>query len=404
MRIIVSGAGLGGLVLAQALRDHAEVIVLDRDAAAGDTGGYRIALTPEAIVVLEQHLPSDALRRLRRVSDGADTFSQFTIANRRLRPIVIAPEPPGQDRMLCQRRALRQILTEGLGDRVRFSSTVVSARSRSDSAVVELSDGTQLEADLVVAADGGRSATLRSFAPETSVNTGLIGIAGSTPLRSETRLPRYLLRGPALGLDHRGTGMFLSLASHRVGEVPPELAAAIGPPSLVWGLIARGEALSRGGDVMSASPTSLAARAAVMVSAWHPWMSQMIDASDPQRTAAFAFRASNTTSPRFPWPQSRITAIGDAVHAMPPTAGRAGSTAIRSAGALAEALLETTDVDAAVSRYQARVDEWAVPAIRESLGPVRAIRALRNPAVQRIARPGLALAGAVGSLAAAVRA
>ncbi|WP_394194973.1 FAD-dependent oxidoreductase [Microbacterium foliorum] len=394
MRIVVSGAGLGGLVLAQALRDHAEVIVLDRDANPADTGGYRIALTPEAVAVIERHVAGRLVDRIRSVSDGPETFSQFTIADSRLRPIVVAPEPAGQDRMLCQRRALRQILSEDLGERLRFSSTVTSAEAHDGGASITLADGSRIAADLVVAADGARSATLRSITPDTSADTGLVGIAGSTPLTRHTRFPRYLLRGPALAVDRHGVGMFLSLTSRGLRDIPPELANAVGPPSLVWGLIARRDSI---GAVQMVSSTELVATASTLVDRWTPWMSGVIRDSDPDRTAAFSFRAADPKAPRFPWTPGRITAIGDAVHAMPPTGGRAGSTAIRSAGALAEALIAESDIDSAVACYQARVDEWAVPAIEESLGPVRAIRALGNPLAQLAAGPLLGVAGWIGA-------
>ncbi|WP_194762999.1 FAD-dependent monooxygenase [Microbacterium sp. UFMG61] len=126
-------------------------------------------------------------------------------------------------------------------------------------------------------------------------------------------------------------------------------------------------------------------------------MADVIRDTDPDRTAAVSFRAADPEAPRFPWRPCRITAIGDAVHAMPPTGGRAGSTAIRSAGALADALIAEPDIDSAVARYQARVDEWAVPAIEESLGPVRAIQALGNPVAQLAAGPLLSIAGWIGA-------
>ncbi|WP_322409888.1 NAD(P)/FAD-dependent oxidoreductase [Microbacterium invictum] len=402
MRVVIVGAGLGGLVLAHALRDHADVVVLDRDAEAADTGGYRIALTPEAVAVVEQHVPASVVERIREVSDGPETFAQFTIADAQLRPIVVAPEPEGQDRMLCQRRALRLILADDLGERIRFASTVVAARSRADGASVALSDGTEIDADLVVAADGARSSVVEAVTERpTSDDAGLIGIAGSSPMTAGATFPRYLAQGPALALDHRGVGMFLSLASRRTARLDaawaglsPELRSAVGPPALVWGLIARREMVA---DILGAPPGTLIARAHELAAAWHPWMTEQIETSDPARTAAFSFRAARPHPPRFPWSPSRVTAIGDAVHAMPPTGGRAGSTAIRSAGALAEALIRESRIDDAVRSYQSRVDEWAVPAIRESLGPVRVIRALRAPLVQAVARPALAVAGVVGA-------
>lgn len=279
-------------------------------------------------------------------------------------------------------------------DRVQFGATVTSAHACAEGASVTLSDGSVIDADLVVAADGARSATLSSLVPDTSHDIGLIGIAGSTPLATRT-FPRYLAQGPALAVDKTGLGMFLSLTSRGLRSVPEELADAVGPPSLVWGLISRRGDLP---DTRTADPTALSRIAASGVQGWHPWMRQVIEDGDPARTAAFRFRAADPQAPRFPWVPSRITAIGDAVHAMPPTGGRAGATAIRSAGALAEALTSELDIDRAVMRYQRRVDEWAVPAIEESLGPVRVIRALRSPAAQALAGPLLAGAGALGSV------
>ncbi|WP_413353870.1 FAD-dependent oxidoreductase [Microbacterium sp. 1P06AB] len=395
MRVLVSGAGLGGLVLAHALRDHAEVVVVERDASALDTGGYRIALTPEAVAVMRRHVPGSTLDRIRRVSDGPGTFSQFTVANARLRPLVVAPEPAGQERMLCQRRALRSILAEGLEGVVRFAAEVTGAEQTAGGAALTLADGSSVAGDLVVAADGADSPVVRALGATTSTDTGLVGIAGSTPLAPGGRYPSFLRRGPGLALDRRGLGMFLSLASVGMGEVPQDLREAVGPPSVVWGLIARRTSVpeTRGATAAELVETSLAA-----TQRWHPWLADTIAASDPDRTAAFGFRAASLTGRRFPWRAPRITAIGDAVHAMPPTGGRAGSTAIRSAGALADEVIRGSDLDEAVARYQAAVDDWAVPAIRESLGPVTAIRALAHPLAQAVAGPALSAAGAVGAL------
>lgn len=391
---MISGAGLGGLVLAQALRAHADVVVLERDRSPLDTGGYRIALTPQAVAVLDRHVPPELLARIRAVSDTAASFSQLTIADRRMRPIVVAPEPPGEDRMLCQRRALRVLLLDGLGDAVRFDAPVAAAHAHAAGATVELADGSLVHGDVVVAADGARSPVVRAQAGgPSSRDLRLTGIAGSTPLAGGG-VPAFLDRGPAIALDHRGTGLFLSLASRGVRDVPAELVDAVGPPSLVWGLIAPA---GRVPEALSASVGRLVRMAADATARWHPWVTGSVERSDLDRVAAFAFRSASTSGPRFPWPLSRVTALGDAVHAMPPTGGRAGSTAILDAGWLADCLIaDPGSPERAIAAYQARVDEWAIPAIEESLQPVRVLRALEHGAVSAIARPALAIAGAIG--------
>jgi 2-polyprenyl-6-methoxyphenol hydroxylase-like FAD-dependent oxidoreductase len=87
---------------------------------------------------------------------------------------------------------------------------------------------------------------------------------------------------------------------------------------------------------------------------------------------------------------------------MPPTGGQAAATAIRDAGCLAEQLLahrrDGLPLTEALGRYHRAFPEWARPALTESLGPVRVIRALRNPLLSAAARPGLALAGRWGRI------
>lgn len=57
MRVVIIGAGIGGLTLAQALRrTGVDVAVHDRDPAAEATGGYRLHLDERACAALQRHL------------------------------------------------------------------------------------------------------------------------------------------------------------------------------------------------------------------------------------------------------------------------------------------------------------------------------------------------------------
>ena len=87
MRVVINGGGIGGLTLAQALRDHADVTVIERDADAVATGGYRLALNSAATGVLTRHVAPEIMARIRAVSDDARRFAQFTIATDRMKPL-----------------------------------------------------------------------------------------------------------------------------------------------------------------------------------------------------------------------------------------------------------------------------------------------------------------------------
>jgi 2-polyprenyl-6-methoxyphenol hydroxylase-like FAD-dependent oxidoreductase len=299
MRVVISGAGIGGLTLAQALRDDVELTVLDRDPTATATGGYRLALNGAATAVLERHLASPLMAQIRAVSDGRERFAQFSVADSRLRPVVVAAEDGAEDRLLAQRRALRLLLTRGLEDRIAFGSTVTRVVEEDDHAVVHTDDGRRHWADLVV-------------------------------------------------------------------------------------------------------PTELVAVALTALRRWHDWLPPLIRAADPDRVAAFDLRAADPVADLTPWVPRRVTALGEAVHAMPPSGGQAAATAIRDAGCLAEQLLahrrDGLPLTEALDRYHRAFPEWARPALIESLGPVRVIRALRNPLLSAAARPGLALAGRWGGI------
>lgn len=124
MRVVVCGGGIGGLTLAHALRGIADVTVVDRDPSPAATGGYRLHLDAAACSVLEKAVPAETWTAIRSLSDEGESFSRFTVADNRLRTIMSEPQDPAEDRLLCQRVALRVLLAEGLGETARFGRTV----------------------------------------------------------------------------------------------------------------------------------------------------------------------------------------------------------------------------------------------------------------------------------------
>lgn len=398
MRVIVCGGGIGGLVLAQALRAVADVTVLERDRRPADTGGYRLHLDHHACAVLGRVLDPAVLAEIRAVSDPASSFTQFTVANRRLDPILIGRQDPGEDRILIQRQALRLLLTRGVEGRVRWGTAVAGVRQEGREPRVLLADGRRLAADLVVAADGSLSPTIASLlGTPTSTDLGLVGIAGSTPVSGNRSTPGFLRHGPALAFAGNGTTVFLTVTAAPPAPVAADVAATVPPPSVIWSVIMRRSDLSGG---MPQGGAALIRTAAERLAGWDPWLTATVRSADPSRTVAFPLRSANHRSDLTPWRPGNTTALGDAVHAMPPTGGLGAATAIRGADHLARAIASAgptgADVADAVAAYEAAMPTWAVPAIRQSLHPVRVIRLLGNPVLAAMATPLLAGAGAVG--------
>lgn len=396
MRVVVCGAGMGGLTLAHGLKRYADVLVLDRDQQASATGGYRLHLDAAACQILERVLPASTWSAIRAVSDGPSAFRAFTVADDRLCPVVVDPQPAGEDRLLCHRPVLRELLAEPLGDRVRFGAQVDHVVVGESDARVVLSTGETITADVVVGAEGPASPTVTALAgAPTATPTGLVGIAGSTSLDPSDQLPAHLLAGPGLAVSGSGTGLFLSTAGLNAppGDMPPEIRDLAPRASLVWGLIARRASLP---DMLPTSGEELVELAVEQLSGWEPRLRALVERAQPDTVALYTFRAADPRADLTPWRPGPVTALGDAVHCMPPTGGRAAATAIRDAGFLADALTSRpatlAGARAAIRDYEDAMPAWAVPAIRESLRPVTVINALANPALRAVAGPALHLA------------
>jgi 2-polyprenyl-6-methoxyphenol hydroxylase-like FAD-dependent oxidoreductase len=409
LRTVIIGAGMGGLVLAQALaRAGDDVSVHDRDAAAAATGGYRLHLDARACAALRRHLAPELFAAIRSSAADPRTFRQFAFTDHRMRVLAVDDRDPGEERLLIGRVPLRTLLCRGIEDRVRFGATFTGFEVRPDERVaVHFADGSSGLADLLVGADGAGSRVARALAGRpTSTPIGISGIAGRTPIHDGNRglVPALLRRGPALAFGPGGVGLFLTLHDPGPGPTaqPPETEA----PALIWGLLADDRRYPD--DLASVAGDELVATAQGVLDPWHPAVRELVRQSEAGTAGSFVFRAADPAGDLTPWPRGPVTVLGDAVHAMPPTGGRGAATAIRDADVLAGRLAQVRDgtlaLPLALRRFEAEMATYAPAAVAASLGPVRWIRALQGPAATIAARAGFPLASALaGGLRAARR-
>jgi 2-polyprenyl-6-methoxyphenol hydroxylase-like FAD-dependent oxidoreductase len=93
------------------------------------------------------------------------------------------------------------------------------------------------------------------------------------------------------------------------------------------------------------------------------------------------------------WQPSRVTVLGDAIHAMSPAGGSGANTALRDAAQLCRVLTTTADSDditTAIGQYEHQMRDYGYAAVAASAKTEAERGTLRNPLLswlfRRVAR------------------
>ncbi|MFI6217106.1 FAD-dependent oxidoreductase [Nocardia brasiliensis] len=361
--VIVIGAGLGGLCLAQGLRRAGiGVAVYERDAAvAVRAQGHRLHLDWRGRRALAESLPPQLFSLIGAIAGRPAPVVHGFDAQLSSTGVFTLDEPaPGQSagaevmpaHTVIDRRILRSILLSGLGDVVHFGRRCVGYVSEKGGVTARFADGGQARGTVLVAADGVGSAIRRVRLPQARVvDTRTRLIYGRVPLTPELRraLPPTMFGvfNSVVDPDRR----FVGIAPVQYRE-PPATAAARLAPGLRLGAVAdtlavlfgcHVDRLPLGGnDLRSAAGPQLRNLVLGGLSGWHPLVTRIVGSWIPSSVYPIVVRSS---VPAAPWPSSTVTLLGDAIHAMSPAAGAGANMALRDAAALATALAAATDRD-----------------------------------------------------------
>ena len=127
-----------------------------------------------------------------------------------------------------------------------------------------------------------------------------------------------------------------------------------------------------------------ALRARFVRHGWGERPLEVIARADSDSIAAFRFNAASSNAADLaPWPAGCVTALGDAVHATPPTAGMGAGAAVRDAESLVTCLGEVasgaTTLKVAVGRFEAEMRVRGSEVLTQSMRTVRWILATDTP-------------------------
>ncbi|HUR08608.1 MAG TPA: NAD(P)/FAD-dependent oxidoreductase [Nonomuraea sp.] len=335
-RISIIGAGPGGLTCARILQQHGiPVTVYDRDPDANsrDQGGS-----------LDLH-EEDGQLALREAGLLAEFFALARFEGQEMRQMdpagrVLAHHLPGEGETVkpeIDRGQLRDLLLCSLAERtVQWGRTLESVSGSADGPrTLTFTDGTAVEADLVIGADGAFSRVRTALSPATPRYTGVNFLEAwfDDMENAHPELSELIGKGSAHVADGE-RGLFAQrnggghMRVYIMRRVPVDWIAANG---------------LRPEDTQGIRANLLREYAA-----WSPEMLRMITDND----GAYVDRPILALPVPHTWEHSpSVTLLGDAAHLMPPL-GVGVNLAMLDAGELALALAHSSTIDDAVHSYE----------------------------------------------------
>jgi 2-polyprenyl-6-methoxyphenol hydroxylase-like FAD-dependent oxidoreductase len=348
-RILISGGGIGGLALAQALRRaRLDVVVYEQDPSPQVRNqGYRIHIDRDGNAALAACLPPEVLDLVRGTSGvNGDLVAAYT---HQLQQVMAQTSPSTGDEITCvDRYTFRQGLLSGMADAVRFGRTVAGFEVLASGRVrVDFAEGGSDEGDLLVGADGVGSAVRRQLLPHATVrDLGVRCLYGRMSLTEATDplVPPDFDRGFSWVADDTGYGAGFAPVRFRT---PPGNGAS---DYLMTVLTATPERLGVPDEkLFRMAPEEIWTLTVEATAGWHAGVRELFSHADPSTFFPITIRAGERVEA---WEPGPVTLLGDAIHPMPPTGGVGANTALRDAQTLAAELTGGASLVDAVAAYE----------------------------------------------------
>lgn len=383
--VLIAGGGIGGLCLAQGLR-KAGISCAVYEAAPGIVqAGYRLHMNATGGEALRRCLPPELFELYLQTSRRTPRRELFVVLDKQGRELLSRPHigPPNdgeRPHTAVNRRTLRQILAVGLEGVLEFGRPVSGFDADEDGVRLHLRDGSMVEGDVLIGADGIHSPIRQQLLPDVAVvDTGMRGMWSTAPLTPELAavLPEAVFDGFTMADVGDGTVFALGVFDPRrpVAEAAAELApgAAIDPVE-PYVMVTYGNSLGVASpvelpDVATAPREVLHDLMRAAVRGGHPGLVELVERVDTSTTGPNAVRY---LEPADSWPSGRVTLLGDAIHAMPPSFGAGANSALRDAAALVDALesvVAGAPLVLAIAEYEAAMRAEVFPILRASADP-----------------------------------
>jgi 2-polyprenyl-6-methoxyphenol hydroxylase-like FAD-dependent oxidoreductase len=390
-KVMIVGAGTGGLCLAQGLKSAGiPVEVFERERTPFDRqAGYRLSISPTGSRALKECLPESLFQML--LQSSARPSRGVSFLDERLQPLLTIRLPEADTGSVdCERPisriALRQVLLQGLDEIVRFNKKFVAFADAPDGRVTaRFDDGTTATGDLLIGADGAGSRVRTQLLPQAQrAETGIMAVSGKLGLNEQVHesTPPEIFRGPTLMLGPKGCFLFANAVEYgdTNASVPHAGVVSNHDPLLstdreeyvMWGFSARREKFGLSANRGAGEPEALKTAVLALMKNWHPALRWIV-----QNTTDINPFLVKSSVPIPAWKTRNVTLLGDALHHMTPFRGMGANVALRDAAALRRTLVRIVDGESllleSLAAYERQMIEYGFQAVRMSLNNMRQV-------------------------------
>jgi len=333
-KVLIAGAGLGGLAAASFLMQDGHEVEVYEQAPKLEEIGAGIQISANAMHAL-RHLGLEAAIRKVGVHPGAYVFRLHDTGEEIQRFALSAEHERlhGAPYTQLHRADFHAILADkarSLGpNAIRLGKRVTGFSEDASGVTLEFADGTTARGDLLIGADGLKSAVRRAIAGEVPANyTGDAAWRITVPVE---RLPQPFLEpvmsvfmgpgGHAVCYYVRGGALMNFVGLHETDDVLEESWTV----KLPW-------------ERLKADFTG-----------WHPAIQAIIDSADKDQCYRWSL---HNRLPIPNWSTARATLLGDSAHATLPYLAQGAVMAIEDGAVLMRALRQESDIAAALQLYQ----------------------------------------------------
>ncbi|KAI0889450.1 FAD/NAD(P)-binding domain-containing protein [Annulohypoxylon maeteangense] len=366
--VLIIGAGVAGLTLAQGLRLRSIPFRLfERHPQSHSSQGHRFRISRDSQAALNSVLSPQLQALLKRTAADQFLFKPRYVDAKKLDFAKLTPVDP--DTMAIDRTWIRMLTTLGLEQSVEYGKEFRSYEIVDGQVQVKFTDGSAVSGRLLVGADGIRSRVRKQLQP----NRKLLDLErsimwGRTLLTDDLKenIPQDMLSW-CMYLDQETNVQVVVEPMIWSKSVRQESDAKLPDfPDYVFWVVCT--ASSQYSELLPKTVEEKKLFLEKVTKTWHPALKLLLDSATHDLSACAPVLSSkpDIEISSVGQPSKLVTLVGDAAHAMSPMGGSGGATAILNAADLARIIAEEGITKGSIANFEARMEEKAKDMIEHS--------------------------------------